>query len=263
MKDKNVKIIIVLCCIICVLLCGMFFIFKKYLTLKNSKEVKNIGNSIVYSQSINNEKENTKNILFIGNSITFHDVSSYWFSSWGMAASSKDKDFVHLVVKKIGQNNNVNFKIAPFSAWEVNAHDRGEFLPMLDEGLKTQNDYIVIQLGENVTDVSTFKNDYIDLIKYIKKKNPNAKIVVMGNFYFAPSKKKTEGKINACKKMKVKYIDLSDIDNEQYYLGKGKKVLGDDKKYHLIEHEGVMVHPNDKAMEIYADRIYDALTTEI
>lgn len=257
--NKRVKLcIFTLVFLLIVLAISLIYFINQYMILKN-KQSKNFGNSVIYSEKINNHKTVDKNILFIGNSITYHGICSYWFGSWGMASSSRDNDFVHLVVKKLGKNNNVNYAIVPFYFWETNAHDRNEFLPMLDDALKTQNDYVVIQLGENVTNFSSYERDYIDLINYIKDKTPNVKIVVMGNFQFATTPKKTKGKISACKKTQVEYIDLSDIDNEKYYLGSNKKVLGDDNKYHLIEHEGVMLHPNDKAMQVYADRIYDAL----
>ena len=43
------------------------------------------------------------NILAIGNSITLHPVCSYWWGSWGMAASSIDKDYVHQVQAGLSQ----------------------------------------------------------------------------------------------------------------------------------------------------------------
>ena len=42
-------------------------------------------------------------ILFVGNSITLHGPRPQigWTNNWGMAASSLDKDYVHLLQKKI------------------------------------------------------------------------------------------------------------------------------------------------------------------
>ena len=42
-------------------------------------------------------------ILFVGNSITLHGPRPQigWTNNWGMAASSRDKDYVHLLQKKI------------------------------------------------------------------------------------------------------------------------------------------------------------------
>ena len=35
--------------------------------------------------------------LILGNSITLHSPCSYWWGSWGMAASSAEHDFVHIL----------------------------------------------------------------------------------------------------------------------------------------------------------------------
>jgi len=42
-------------------------------------------------------------ILFLGNSITLHGPAPKigWEGNWGMAASSQQKDFVHLLTSKI------------------------------------------------------------------------------------------------------------------------------------------------------------------
>lgn len=44
-------------------------------------------------------------ILFLGNSSTFHPPRDEvdWQGNWGMAASAADKDYVHLLVTKLGQ----------------------------------------------------------------------------------------------------------------------------------------------------------------
>ena len=44
-----------------------------------------------------------KKVLFFGNSITRHEPALHigWTGDWGMAASSIEKDFVHIVVDEL------------------------------------------------------------------------------------------------------------------------------------------------------------------
>ena len=60
-------------------------------------------------------------ILFVGNSITKHapkaDIG--WYNDCGMAASSADKDYVHLLVKKLMKyDENVSYGIAQVAQYE-------------------------------------------------------------------------------------------------------------------------------------------------
>jgi hypothetical protein len=46
-----------------------------------------------------------RRILFLGNSITLHGPKADigWTGNWGMAASSEDKDYVHLVTSALAR----------------------------------------------------------------------------------------------------------------------------------------------------------------
>ena len=189
------------------------------------------------------------NYLAIGNSITKHPICNYWWNEIGMAASSEDKDYVHLISSALPQPSKV--VAYNFSVWETQSHDRAETLSLLDWYLSDKLDLVTIQLSENVSDVSTFENDYVELISYVKKGAPNAQIIVIDDFW--DSGEKSMMKQLAAEQENVGFVSLEDIkEKTEYQAGLGTLVYDKDGNKHIIEHEGVAVHPGDKGMEYIA-----------
>lgn len=92
-----------------------------------------------------------------------------------MAASDELHDYFHIVKKYIddNKNNTENFIYAyNYYVWEVQAFDRDETFSLLDKYLDYDLDLVIIQLGENVIDVTTYERDYISLVNYIKIRCP-------------------------------------------------------------------------------------------
>ena len=52
-------------------------------------------------------KAKLSRVLFIGNSITKHEPKPEigWYGCWGMAASAEERDYVHILMKKISSRN--------------------------------------------------------------------------------------------------------------------------------------------------------------
>jgi hypothetical protein len=201
------------------------------------------------------------NILFIGNSITIHDYADYWWSdNRGMAATERNKDYVHLTVSGLRnfQNKPVNYSTVFFRTWETLAHDRAETYDIIDNYLNDKLNVVVVQLGENVSDTSTFESDYKYLLEHISSNAQNAEIVTIGDFW--EDKTKDSIKKNVAAELNLKYVDLFEIqDNPSYQAGLGTKVKGEDGKMHTIEHEGVAKHPGDNGMAWIADHLLDQL----
>ena len=83
-----------------------------------------------YVQIFKGENSKVK-VLFVGNSITRHapkaDIG--WSGDWGMAASCREKDYVHLVVSALDKRyNGVDYCIAQAALWEVNYFDGDKVL---------------------------------------------------------------------------------------------------------------------------------------
>lgn len=200
------------------------------------------------------------NYLAIGNSITVHKITNYWWSECGMAVSKPEKDFVHLVVDYLEkEHDKVCYYAVSFKVWELLENDRGETYSVIDPYLNKRLDLITVQLGENVYDTETFESDFEELISYIQEKAPDAQILVIDDFWM--DEERAAMKKRVAKKMKVTFVSLDEIkeDEETYRCGKGTVVYGDDGEKHIVEHEGVAGHPNDKGMKYIAEAIIDVL----
>lgn len=199
------------------------------------------------------------NYLCIGNSISKHPITDFWWNENGMAASTLGKDYYHRVVDYLKQKHKkVNSEVVNLSVWEVQSHDRAETLMFFKPYLSDNLDLVTIQLGENASNIDTFEQDYIELLNYVKKKCPKAKILVIGDFW--EYKDRDEQKKNATLACNVDYVSLEGIkDNQDYSAGMGTVVFDKDGKEHIIEHDGVARHPGDKGMEAIAGRIVEMI----
>ena len=190
------------------------------------------------------------NYLAIGNSITIHPLNEYWWNECGMAATTAEKDYVHLVAFSL----DARFYAYNFSTWELMGHDRGETLALLDGLLSEKLDLVTIQLSENATDLSTFESDFEELIRYVQKRATNARILVIGDFW--DKKQKDAMKQKACEKTKVEFVSLDEIKGlKKYQCGIGTTVYDNNGNPHTVEHAGVANHPGDAGMKWIAERI--------
>lgn len=114
---------------------------------------------------------------------------------------------------------------------------------------------VTVQLGENINNISTLEADFRELLSCIRVNAPQAVIVVIGDFW-DPKDSRAMIKKKVAAKEGLGFIDISDIgDDDEYMCGLDSQVYGMDGKMHIVKHEGVAKHPNDKAMEVIAKRI--------
>ena len=236
-------------------------------TLASSSETAVISESESESESDTSSVSDTDtgwikdgfNYLAIGNSITQHGITSYWWNEVGMAASDADHDYFHLVLKHLEENNSKVKGIAyNFYIWEVQSHDRDEALSMLDPFLSPDLDLVTIQLGENVNDLTTLQKDYVSLLQYIRAKAPDARILVIGDFW--NSENRNEIKEAAANEANAEFVSLDGIaSNDSYYCGTGTTVYDAEGNAHTVEHDGVARHPGDAGMDAIAGRIIKTL----
>lgn len=197
------------------------------------------------------------NYLAVGNSITKHPIVDYWWSEYGMAASEPKKDYFHRVaafLEDANQGKTLCSMAYAFPAWETLATDRTQALVLLDGCLNEYLNLVTVQLGENVSDLTTFESDFKYLLGHIRERCPKAQVIVVGDFW--ENGERDEMKKRAAAECGAGYADLSEIkDNRAYWADIGTSVYGDDGKRHEISHNGVASHPGDSGMEYIAKKI--------
>jgi hypothetical protein len=184
---------------------------------------------------------NAYRVLFIGDSLTYHgQTPNLWNYDSGMAASSPDKDFVHLVTQhiqsKIGIrpveimiNNGGNGKIGSMLAY-LTSH------PDLKPSL------VILQGGENDPFDASFQDSYRSLLDFYRaSKIP---YVVVGDWW--NDDKSDFGRREALARGYA-WVNLTLLDKET-------ALRGDGGPYHV---DGVAKHPNDIGMSAIADEIND------
>lgn len=176
-----------------------------------------------------------------------------------MAASDADHDYYHIVLKALeSQYGKATGNAFNFSTWEVQAHDRSETFELVEPYLSQKLDIITVQLWENVSDTTTYEDDLVSLLLFLKEKAPHARILVIGDIWSGGNAEPF--KANAVKRTGVEFVSLDGItDNPDYSCGLGATVYDDEGNPHTVEHEGVAAHPGDKGMRAIAERILSVL----
>lgn len=188
-------------------------------------------------------------LLFLGNSITRHGKAENlgWSGDWGMAASSKENDYVHKLISKFCQNGvKVSVCIANLSDWERTRNMDLLFTKYLS-ALRFNADYVIVRLGENACPdkyLSEFELCYGELTDLFSRNG--AKIVLTDLFWeyepfdnFVAELAKARG---------YAFAEIHDLGNDETMKAIGK-----------FSHNGVAVHPGDKGMAEIAERIFRVL----
>jgi hypothetical protein len=182
-----------------------------------------------------------RRVVILGNSILYSGPSAGlgWEHSWGMAASAKEKDFVHLLMKDIrSRDSSVNISIRNIADFELRyrAFDLSELDSMRGA------DLYIFKIAENVPDTATdFIAWYQRMIRYLD--TGNAVKVVMDGFWKNP----VNPKLGAyAESHHFPFIHLTDLSREQGMEAGGQ-----------YKNKGVSLHPSDQGMQAIESRIWD------
>lgn len=144
-------------------------------------------------------------IVYLGNSITLHGIAHDigWHWEWGMAASALDKDYVHVLNRRIEEKTgeSVEHKVANIADFE---RDPDTFdLSFFRDFRDWQPDVIVLRICENTPGekIDAFGDAYPKLIRYLQEgREPNAlQIYAVGAFWQDDKKRPTSGMPGKCR----------------------------------------------------------------
>ncbi len=195
-------------------------------------------------------------IMIVGNSITRHAPSSSigWSGNYGMAASSIENDFVHILIKRVRETHpNAVFCVVQAAGWE-----RGYANDDIFNGYSAAPDFapdvVIYRLGENVTSDYFAANEMEpalhSFLRYLTQRSNDAEYIFTTNFWV------NENVDNVTRNVAKIYgktaIELGMYGADDQYKAKG-----------LFEHSGVANHPGDKGMLAIADAIWPELEATI
>jgi hypothetical protein len=195
-------------------------------------------------------------VLFLGNSITKHGPKEEigWSGNWGMAASSEDRDFVHLVSKALSGSagppletmvRNVSGFERDYASYDLN--------PLLGELIEFDSDLVILAIGENVPKPDsaeaerTFADRTREFLEALKREDGPV-ILVRSCFWGNETKDKILRQV--CEDVGGIFVDISQLSEDKSNFARSERDFA---------HKGVAAHPGDKGMRAIADAILKAL----
>jgi lysophospholipase L1-like esterase len=195
-------------------------------------------------------------ILFVGNSITKHGPKADidWHGNWGMAATSEDKDYVHVVTKalaaKQGATPEIMVKnVADFERTHATYDIAGKFA----DAAAFKADLIILCIGENVPALKTpeaqarYQAQVTAALKTLKS-NPTAAVIVRSSFW--PNVAKDGAMRQACEAVGGTFVDISALAKDEQNYARSERPY---------KHAGVGNHPGDRGMAAIAEAIVKAV----
>lgn len=183
-------------------------------------------------------------ILILGNSITLHGPSPEigWVGDWGMAATSAAHDYAHIVAAHIPD---AAVEIRNISTLETNPELFA--LHSLDSSLAKSPDLVIVELGDNARDASTFRTAYQALIGRLSAAQPATLLCTTTWWGNAAIDSVVR---SACAGSTSHVVEIGDLySNPLNRAGSERSSLDN----------GVAIHPGDRGMTQLADAILRTL----
>ena len=110
-----------------------------------------LTSSLFLSFKTDKHDDKIKTVLILGNSIVLHSPRAEigWYGNWGMAASVKDSDFVHLLIRDIHKKDStVEVRFRNIADFERNFES---YQMTILDSLRNP-DMLIMKISENVDD---------------------------------------------------------------------------------------------------------------
>lgn len=209
---------------------------------------------ITYGCSIHSQNENNNlyRVLILGNSITIHNTAPKigWYGNWGMAASSEENDFVHLLKKELEQKHNrLELRAINIANTFERCYENVDTLNFIES--KTFNaNLIIIRLGENIDENLFNENKFCQALKsminYITKNDIGVRVCITSRFW--PNKKIDDAIKKTAEEERWIFADLSTLANDN-----------ENKALNQFTDKGVANHPSDMGMKRIKDKIWERI----
>lgn len=214
--------------------------------LTMEQETKQVESHLPQNKKWKSKK--VKTVVILGNSLvlTKPGPEDGWYGDWGMAASARDSDFVHLLIRDIHQKDpSVVFKFLNIADFE-----RGYIsykLSILDS--LRNPDMLIMKIAENVNDKKAQEDNFIlyygKLVKYLAPKDRSVKVIVDG---FWSNENVNRLIKDYALRNNYPFVTTTSLSQDPTNTAKGK-----------FTHGGIASHPSDKGMRMIEQRIWDSI----
>lgn len=210
-------------------------------------------------------------ILIMGNS---YDISSYsppvWWGDFGMAASRKENDWKHTLIRQLRNDNNVvcNFRKSALMNWETRwtTFDYST----LDDALSETYILVIIRIGENNTDTdyTRVQSRMETLLQYVITKLGTSVPIIVGGALRIRTAQNPYLQAACGEFDNVTYVDMTPAGQvTPFAAGLNQRVFGDDEVWHTISEstmaDAVAGHPGDTVMAKMAELLYPVVVNKL
>lgn len=211
---------------------------------------------------------NYKEVVVLGNSLTWHEYWGGGTDSWGgenrsMASTTDEVSWPYLL-QRILQKREPTAKVTGvmMRAWESATDSNRDITSpslsgnkkLLDDALTPTTDLIMFRAGENgaTSGGDGYKNEILALIDYCLTKSPLATIVLCEEFWHDPVKDKAI--YNAALERGYQYISAG-TQFSKYVEMRGDFHLDSKDRHELLLHSGVLSHMADHGFYLWANHV--------